>query len=170
MNTTLVTTTGAYSNFDPSIQFMEEDEYDFTVEMLAGSFADPEAQPTIFVVDVVAPAHDEPEPEPKEELVPFTPPMPCYLVDLRSLEDSDMNVIWDNRYFIGPINGEGPGVNGTGVFFGLYALPFNEGGEISEESKTPWVDKYTFLAEFDTGTVNQIGKELMILHLYPVCY
>ena len=68
------------------------------VDDMVGGFSDPNAQPTLFVIDVVAPAVDLPQ----EDLPSFKAPKPCYLVDLQGIPDADFEVggKYENNNFI----------------------------------------------------------------------
>ncbi|EJK60914.1 hypothetical protein THAOC_18669 [Thalassiosira oceanica] len=165
-------TTGQFDPNRPAAIYPESIP-DVTPDMLVGSFSNPEAQPTILVIKVVAPEGDIPD---------FGGALnkPCYLVDLFGDNVTDMfkegreaeNNTFTNKYSCNsrdnvpgykdqndaPDKLERAGVCGVGGPYGIggittnvtYEEAFENGGLI------PFVNSSTYINDFDTGTVQQI--------------
>jgi len=172
-------TTGQFDPNRPAAIYPENP----TPDMLVGSFSNPEAQPTILVIKVVAPKNDIPD---------FGGALnkPCYLVDLFGDNVTDMfkegreaeNNTFTNKYSCNsrdnvpgykdqndaPDKLERAGVCGVGGPYGIggittnvtYEEAFENGGLI------PFVNKDTYINDFDTGTVQQITYSPAQFHPY----
>ena len=147
-----------YGCFEPLDQYGPEAEsIDTTVEDRVGVFINPKEQPTVLVIDVV-PTSTPPD----KDLEPFTAIRPCYLVDL---QDAKVDDHFENEY--GCLNADQtdkvpPGVDGwpniatpkdiCGIY-GSYGI-----GAGTIEDFTPWVDEHTYINDFETGSIQEVGK------------
>ena len=156
--------------FEPDNQSAKEEST--TVPERVGTFMDPESQPTIMVIDVVPDVSQDPDPD----LEPFTTPTPCYLVDLTGLDDSKIDGYFENEFFCTNPGQDKPftGPSGWPVVVTVEDIcgvtgPYGVGGNTS--FLTPWVDEHTYINDFATGSVQEIGKWISFItqfFYYPI--
>jgi FtsP/CotA-like multicopper oxidase with cupredoxin domain len=133
---------------------------------------DPEWQPTFVEVDVVPRPHnlfDPPEnsssssSSSSSELEVFNVPTPCYLVDLRGVDECDIETTFRNRYSCEP-SPPWPGRQSPNDLCGLFGPPGDGGGDTGDFF--PFVDKDTYILEFPVGTVQEVTMTFAAFHPY----
>jgi len=172
MNTTNLAFNPDFGGFNPETQYaqsaaQEDMEYP-DVPDLVGNFHDPELQPVVMVINVIALAGGM---MPDDDLEPFTVPTPCYLVDLRDLDEDDIDGTFINEYWC-----KSPGVqqwpavsdpDDTCGVFGPYGVGggFNPGNQ-SFENLIPYSDSSTYINDFEVGSIQEIDLVGVLFHPY----
>ena len=143
-----------YGCFEPLDQYGAE-SINTTVEQRVGVFMDPKEQPPVLVIDVV------PTP-PDEDLEPFTVIRPCYLVDL---QDAEIDGHFENEYgCLNPNQTDGEGWPDEATpkdicgVYGPYRIGDGRGPLNHSDYFTPWVDEDTYINDFPTGSIQEVGK------------
>ena len=156
MNATAIDIRPGFGGFDPGDQYPQEGEEDPPVDEVVGTFVDPELQPTILVIDVV-PNQDVQD----DDIEPFTTPTPCYLVDLTGVDESEIDPLFTVEYSC--VNNSTLGWPRTTTPLDICGVwgPYGVGGNSSEF--TPWVDENTYINDFATGTVQELGRSCLSL-------
>jgi len=167
MNITDLDFKEGFGKFDPNIQFDEEsiEVVDPNIPDLVGTFADPEAQPTIFIIDVT---------NTDDDLVPFGQdvPTPCYLVDLRNLEEDQIDGKFSNKYGCKTKEPGGwPHAWAPEDKCGVYG-PYGRGDISDEAEPSPdssligWTNSSVYINDFEVGTVQEIELKFIKFHPY----
>ena len=124
----------------------------------------PDTQPTILVVDVVAPSGQFN----KFELEPFDAPTPCYLVDLQDVDACEIETTFSNVYHC--INRPSqlrpwPSTQTPRDLCGVYG-PDGNGGGGDPSVFFPFKNKDNYVLEFPVGTVQQLTLGVASFHPY----
>ena len=161
MNTTNLAFNPDFGRFNPETQYAQsvpqEDEDYPDVPHLVGKFHDPELQPVVMVINVIALAGGM---KPDDDLEPFTVPTPCYLVDLRDLDEDDIDGTFKNEYWCkSPGEQLWPRFSDPGDTCGVFG-PYGVGGNRTAglEDLIPYSDSSTYINDFAVGSIQEIGE------------
>jgi len=181
MNTTNLAFFPKFGGFNPETQYaqsaaQEDMEYP-DVPDLVGNFHDPELQPVVMVINVIAVGggmmpDDDLEPFTDDDLEPFTVPTPCYLVDLLDLDEDEIEIgHFINEYWCeSPREQLWPVVSDPDDTCGVFG-PYGEGGGFNPANQTfenliPYSDSSTYINDFEVGSIQEIDLRGVIFHPY----
>ena len=185
MNTTNLAFNPDFGRFNPETQYAQsvpqEDEDYPDVPHLVGKFHDPELQPVVMVINVIALAGGM---KPDDDLEPFTVPTPCYLVDLRELNETEIEIgHFINEYWCkNPGQGNAVALPPDGTYWpsrttpddtcGVFG-PYGVGGGLTPtmENLIPFSNSSVYINDFEVGSIQEIGEWISIISdmLHPLC-
>ena len=182
MNATDLAFDPKFGGFNPETQFAQDSPPKYQdVYTSVGNFHDPELQPIVMVIDVVsAPGTKEPD----GDLEPFTVPTPCYLVDLRELNETEIEIgHFINEYWCkNPGQGNAVALPPDGTYWpsrttpddtcGVFG-PYGVGGGLTPtmENLIPFSNSSVYINDFEVGSIQEIGEWISIISdmLHPLC-
>eukprot|EP00579_Thalassiosira_antarctica_P014394 CAMPEP_0201944786 /NCGR_PEP_ID=MMETSP0903-20130614/53570_1 /ASSEMBLY_ACC=CAM_ASM_000552 /TAXON_ID=420261 /ORGANISM="Thalassiosira antarctica, Strain CCMP982" /LENGTH=745 /DNA_ID=CAMNT_0048487841 /DNA_START=56 /DNA_END=2294 /DNA_ORIENTATION=+ len=177
MNATDLAFDPKFGGFNPETQFAQDSPPKYQdVYTSVGNFHDPELQPIVMVIDVVsAPGTEEPD----VDLEPFTVPTPCYLVDLRELNETEIEIgHFINEYWCkNPGQGNAVALPPDGTYWpsrttpddtcGVFG-PYGVGGGLTPrmENLIPYSNSSTYINDFEVGSIQEIDLVGVLFHPY----
>lgn len=133
----------------------------------AGTFYDPKLMPEVLIVEVVPSSVDNntsiDNNTNTDILEPLNVPTPCYLVDLRSVNESQIATTWTNEFSCDP-NPPWPDESSPENICGIFGPTGNGGG--GGDELIPFTNDTTYLSEFSTGTVQEFDLRFSTFHVY----